>query len=155
MRAIKKMNRPHFVPEITPLVLNPKLRRTGSATFCNGTASPAEEIRALCESQILSMKSHSEWIGADFDKIRVTGGASKSNGFVQTIANIFQTNVERISIPDSAALGAAIRAANAVGSLSFTELYDHFTKPTECFVPDRNLKPLYENLLQQFKALEK
>ncbi len=100
---------PYFVPEMTPLVNEKKVK------YLKDTNSNYEKIRAIIESQISSMKLHSQWMNTDFDTIRITGGASKSLGIAQIIADVFQANVEKISIADSAALGTAIMAANAVG----------------------------------------
>ena len=64
---------PYFVPESTPLVLEP-----GAEYGFDWASAPAEErVRALLESQILSMRLHSAWQNEAFRRIRVTGGASK------------------------------------------------------------------------------
>lgn len=62
---------PYFVPESTPLVLEP-----GAEYGFDWASAPAEErVRALLESQILSMRLHSAWQNEAFRRIRVTGGS--------------------------------------------------------------------------------
>ena len=63
------------------------------------------------EGQFLNMKRHTDWIGIKADCIRLTGGASRNNGIAQVAADVFGAPVERLSIANSAALGAAILAA--------------------------------------------
>jgi len=119
----------YYVPEITPPVLTPGVRRRGSKAFCEGHVPAAVKIRATLEGQVCSMRALSQWIG-DFKTIRVTGGASRSNGIVQLIADVFQADVQRIAVPDSAALGGAMRAAQAVAAIPFTPLADKFASAT-------------------------
>lgn len=104
---------PYFVPESTPLVLEP-----GAEYGFDWASAPAEErVRALLESQILSMRLHSVWQNEAFRRIRVTGGASKSAALRRIIADVFQSEVETIAVSNSAGLGAALRAANAAGGI--------------------------------------
>ena len=44
----------------------------------------------------------------------MTGGASRSKGIRETIAEIFGAQVETLDVPDSAALGSALLAARYV-----------------------------------------
>jgi len=102
---------PYFETESTPAVLKP-----GAVYgFDPEKALKRERVRALLESQILSMRLHSGWLGEEFTRIRVTGGASKSAALRRIIADVFQARVETISVGNSAGFGAAIRAANLFG----------------------------------------
>ena len=76
--------------------------------FNPNDATPAERIRAVLESQALSMRLHSRWQQANFKRIRVTGGASKSPAFRQILADVFEAPIESIRVANSAALGAAL-----------------------------------------------
>ena len=143
-----KMMLPYYQPESTPLVLKPGVK------FNFGNEAPATKIRALLESQALSMRLHSAWQGEAFTHIRVTGGASKSRGFRQVLANVFQAEIETISVSNSAGLGAAMRAANAVGGLSFETLSERFCKATEVVQPDRSLKETAAQMLSAFAEFE-
>ena len=143
-----KMMLPYYQPESTPLVLKPGVK------FNFENEPSAVKIRALLESQALSMRLHSAWQGEDFTRIRVTGGASKSRGFRQILANIFQAEIETISVSNSAGLGAAMRAANAVGGFSFDTLSERFCKATEIIQPDRSLKETADHMLAAFATFE-
>jgi len=136
---------PYFVPEITPLVNKIIVK------YLKNPESSYEKVRVIIESQILSMKVHSEWLDTDFETIRITGGGSKSVGITQVIADIFQANVEKISIPDSAALGTAMMAAHAIGEYQWSDLSDKFTKSYEVIAPNRDNKIIYDKMVAGFK----
>lgn len=145
---------PYFSAESTPLVLEPAVKYSGSPEFCCGKVEAEVKIRAILESQALSMKLHSEWMGEVFTRIRVTGGASSCTPFLQILADVFQARIEKIAISDSAGLGAALRAANAVDSVPFGELYDKFTATKEIIYPDKNNAAVYKDALKRYSELE-
>lgn len=140
---------PWFEAEITPPVLTPGLR----ANF-DFAAAPAEvRIRAAVEGQALALRSHALWIGR-FAQIRVTGGASKSPGIRQTLADVFQARVESIAVADSAALGGAMLAA-AAGGESLAHLTERFSPVTDVCEPRAAQVSVYDSLLSTIRALEK
>ena len=141
----------YYVPEITPRVLTPGVRRQGSPEFCAGNASAATKIRAVLEGQICSMRLLSAWIG-NFKTIRVTGGASRSKGILNLIADVFQANVELIAVADSAALGGAMRAAHAAGRIPLDDLYRKFAAATDTLTPTPGSKEAYAACLAAYKA---
>lgn len=145
---------PYLEPEITPLVLNAGVRRRGTEDFCNGTAHPAVTIRAVVESQALTMRLHSQWMGRDFATLRVTGGASKSSGLCRVLSDVFQARIEKISVANSAGLGAAMRAANAAGGKSWTDLAGAFSAPAETVHPIAANANVYNDLLEQYREFE-
>jgi xylulokinase len=145
---------PHFVPETTPPVLRPVVRLRGDATFCAGEAPPAVRIRAIVESQFAAMRLHTGWIGR-FDRLRITGGGSKSSGVCQVAADMFQARVEKIAVADSAALGAAMMAAHAVGQVSWDDLVAKFAAATETFHPVPATAAIYDRLVQDYAELER
>jgi xylulokinase len=112
------------------------------------------KVRAVVESQALSRRLHSRWIGAHFETVRVTGGASRSRGLVQTLADVFQARVELIAVPESAALGAALRAAQAVGGYSWEALSRGFAAPVDVVEPRRSLASLYDQRLCAYERFE-
>lgn len=75
---------------------------------------PPSEVRALIEGQLLSMRAHSERFGMPTPPKRIiaTGGASANNCILSSIASIFGCDVYTVERPDSASLGAALRAAH-------------------------------------------
>lgn len=146
---------PYFEAEITPRVLTPGIRRTGDAAFCAGEAPPETTIRAVVESQALSLRLHSEWMGCDFETLRVTGGASKSPGLCQVLADVFQASVEKISVANSAGLGAALRAANAEGGHGWDYLAETFCASGQTVEPRPEFAETYNRALERYRAMEK
>ncbi|MFA6102515.1 MAG: FGGY family carbohydrate kinase [Victivallaceae bacterium] len=146
---------PYFTAESTPLVLKPGVKYHGTEEFCSGGSDSSVKIRAILESQALTMKLHSRWIGEDFKRIRITGGASECRSFRQILADVFQAEIEKIAVADSAGLGAALRAANAAGKIPFNELYEKFTAAAESVKPNPANAGVYAAALQVFAGLEK
>ena len=120
---------PFFVPEMTPRLLEPRLELRGSPEFCAFRDPPAN-ARAIVEAQALSMQRYSDWIGERPERLRVTGGASKNRGILQVLADVFEARIETLAVASSAALGGALRAAQVVEGLPFTELYARFVVPS-------------------------
>lgn len=144
---------PFFGPEITPRHDFTAPVRKGSPAFEAGEDA-ALQVRALLEGQFLNMRAHSEWMGVAVDRIRLTGGAAKSNGIAQMVADVFQAPVERLDVLNSAALGAALIAAAADG-LDLEKLQETFCQaaPGSTLQPRRELAPVYAEALQRYLAL--
>jgi xylulokinase len=140
---------PWFEAEITPPVLTPGLR----ANFDFAAAAPEVRIRAAVEGQALALRSHALWIGR-FGTLRVTGGASKSLGIRQTLADVFQARVESIAVADSAALGGAMLAAHADG-VPLDRMTEAFSPVTAVCEPLPANADVYERLLPAIRELEK
>ncbi len=140
---------PWFEAEITPPVLTPGLR----ANFDFAAASPEVRIRAVVEGQALALRSHALWIGT-FGTIRVTGGASKSPGIRQTLADVFQARVESIAVADSAALGGAMLAAHAAG-VPLAQMTAAFSPVNAVCEPRLATAATYDRLLPVIRELEK
>ncbi len=141
----------YYVPEITPRVLEPGVRRQGSPEFCAGRAPVAVKIRAAVEGQVCSMRLLSQWIG-DFKTVRVTGGASRNQGLVQLIADVFNAEVELIAVADSAALGGAMRAAHAVGGFAWHDLAAKFAAAAQTVRPTPGSLEAYAKPLAAYRA---
>lgn len=75
---------------------------------------PPSEVRAIVEGQLLSKRAHAERFGMPSPPKRIiaTGGASANNSILSLIASIFGCDVYIVQQPDSASLGAALRAAH-------------------------------------------
>jgi len=100
---------PYFEPEIVPRVNQAQVYRYGGLNEADGPAN----VRALVEAQMMSMYLHSRWIGQDVREIHATGGASRNAEILRIMADVFGATVKVYEISNSAALGAAIRAAHA------------------------------------------
>lgn len=146
---------PYLVPEITPVALEPGLRLRGTPEFEAGKAPAPVVLRAILESQALSMRRHSRWIGQAPSTIRVTGGGSRSAALKRVFADVFQARIETISVADSAALGAAMIAARVAGGVPFAELASKLSKAGESVEPDRALAQLYAAKEADYAKFEK
>ncbi len=118
---------PYFFPEITPKVTNPCVRRYGGLD----PSDPEGNVRAVIEAQAMAMYLHSFWIGIRPQEILVTAGGSQNPGLIQVLADVFGIPVHACSVRESAALGAAFRAARACRQkdehpLEFEDLYRIF-----------------------------
>jgi xylulokinase len=128
---------PFYVPEITPLLLEPAVLYTGDDDFVR-RSSPEKGVRSIVDSQLINMKIHSAWIKTPLKKIRITGGASNSDGICQAAADIFQVEVERFQIANSAGIGAAFRALNFAEGIPLKEAMSSFMDAggKSVFIPD-------------------
>jgi len=99
---------PWFVPEITPPVSTPGVRRCGLDPH-----DAAANVRAVVEAQMLSMAIHSEWTGIRARTIHATGGASVNREILRIMADVHDADVYQLDVPASAAVGAALRAFHA------------------------------------------
>src|SRR5436190_3042407 len=102
------MMTPWFVPEITPPVLDPIVRRHNL-----DPGDTARIVRAVVEAQAMAMRIHSRWFAPETDTIRATGGAAANRDILQIIADVFDATVVRLAPRNAASLGAALRAFHA------------------------------------------
>jgi xylulokinase len=108
---------PWFDPEITPLVLEPGVRRHGL-----DPANADGNVRAVVEAQMMSLALHSRWMGVTISTIYATGGASANRDVLQVMADVVNAEVLQLETGNSAALGAALRAFHADRQASGTPL---------------------------------
>ena len=146
---------PIFVPEITPPILEAGLRLRGTPEFESGKAPAPVMLRAILESQALSIKRHSRWIGQAPATIRITGGGSRSAALKRIFADVLQARIETISVTDSGALGAAMIAAHAAGGANLSELASKFCKASETIEPNRALAQVYGPMAESFGKFER
>lgn len=97
-------------PEITPTTT-----KVGTFRFDENkevdSFEPKEEVRALVESQIRSLKVHSSRLGLGKpSRIIATGGSSQSKEVLQIISDIFNCEVFISDHQNSASYGACLRA---------------------------------------------
>jgi len=147
---------PYFFPEIVPLVLDPKVHRFGlDENDMEGN------VRAIIESQFLSMKLHSQWVGEKPKEIYATGGASANQEILQIAANIFNANIRKFKATNSAALGAALRSAKSYYDFinetkKWSAIVKNFIKFKESIIikPELEYKGLYKDMLILYKMCE-
>jgi xylulokinase len=151
---------PYFLPEITPLVLKPAVVRFGGLKPDDAAAY----VRAVAEAQVMAMYLHSSWTGARPQRISVTAGGSQNRGLLNVIAQVFGTEVHSFEIKESAALGAALRAAHCCQTakgkhVTWQELTRPFLRqdPVQVARPDKKQVEIYQNkngLLDVYQACE-
>ncbi len=152
-----KIMLPYFEPEIVPNVLEPGVRRFGLAKD-----DAAGNCRAVVEAQMMSMRIHSEWMGVRPVAIYVTGGASVNREILQVMADVQGCPVHRFEVTNSAALGAALRAAHgyllALGrETAWEEVVSGFAEPVfgSVIAPEADTRGVYDGLMEKYAACEK
>ena len=151
-----KIMLPYFFPEIVPLVLTPKVYRFGfDDRDLDGN------VRAIIESQFLSMRLHSKWIGKMPEEIYATGGGSANMDILQIAADIFNAKIRSFEVTNSAALGAALRSAKSYYDSnnikkSWQDIVETFLniQESEVIEPNGNYKLLYDEMLNVYKKCE-
>lgn len=147
---------PWFEPEITPAVSIAGARRYGLST-----SEPRGDVRALVDAQMVSMALHSRWMGVNIETIHATGGAAANRAILQTMADVFGAVVYQLEVANSAALGAALRAAHADMSsgdagADWDEVVQGFAEPIAAtrLEPDDRRHDFYRVLMQVYAACE-
>lgn len=152
---------PYFLPEITPRVLEPRVLRFGGLLEDDVNAN----VRAIAEAQVMAIFNHSNWTGRHPRSIIVTAGGSENRGLLKVIAQVFGTEVRSLEVKESAALGAALRAAHCCmnrnkKTVSWSDLTDAVvgSQSVETFRPAADEVQIYQTengLLGVYEACEK
>jgi xylulokinase len=122
---------PWFEPEITPPVPHGGARSIGL-----DDAPPARHVRAVVEGQMMALAIHSSWMEVAPSTISATGGAAASREILQVMADVFDASVHQSASPDSAALGAALRASHATSNgMSWADVVARFAVPGQVVTP--------------------
>nr|CAD1828179.1 unnamed protein product [Ananas comosus var. bracteatus] len=116
---------------------------------------PPSEVRAIVEGQFLSMRGHAERFGMRTPPKRIiaTGGASSNQSILKSMAMIFGCPVYTVQRPDSASLGAALRAAH--GKLDKTSLGAKLAVPAGEKEEDKDLLEKYSLVVRKRMEIEK
>ena len=148
---------PYFETEIVPRVLEPGVRR-----FNLAEDDAAANCRAVAEAQMMSMRIHSEWMGVRPDRLYATGGASIDTDLLQVMADVHGCPVSRFTVTNSAALGAALRAAHgwlrAEGKdPGWGAIVTGFCEPAgdSEIQPRSDAEAVYGPLMERYRACEK
>jgi xylulokinase len=147
---------PWFEPEITPAV-----PVAGAHRYGLGNSGGEVVLRALVDAQMMTMALHSRWMGVEIDTIHATGGAAANRAILQTMANVFGATVYQLEVGNSAALGAALRAAHAdlsthESTADWEEVVRGLTEPvaTTRLTPDARRHEFYGELKRVYSACE-
>lgn len=113
-------------------------------------------IRALCISQVLSLRLHSSHL-SEPASICVVGGGAKNAFLMQLIADVFQAEAYNIRHADFAApLGCAVSGARHVQDLSYQDAAVQYAQRDEASVrsPNPGASPTVRRLLDRYRLLE-
>jgi len=148
-----------FEPEITPQA-SAGVRRydTREDKFLTESFSnPAMEVRAIVESQFMSMRRHAVNLGMfplpEGAKILATGGASENKDILQVLADVFGAPVFCLSYSGSAALGAASRAMDGLERKSTPNILPNGA--VEICRPRQEMTDIYTSMEPHFAKLER
>jgi len=149
-------------PEITPTVPAKLQARYGPADQpLKAFENNAYNVRGIIESQFLSMRVQAEKIGlATPKRIIATGGASSNPAILQVASDVFGVPVYTSDSPDSAAVGAALRAKHGLdrvttSGLSFETVFaKRKQQPQLSVTPNASAHKVYNELLPRFAELQ-
>jgi xylulokinase len=151
-----RMMMPWFVPEITPAVRRPAVRR-----FDLGADDVPGNVRGVVEAQQMALARHSQWMGVDVKTIYATGGAAANRAILQVMADVFGADVYQFEVGNTACLGAALRAFHAdqtaAGkSLEWVDVVRGLAQPmlSTRVTPNPGSHAIYRELMPVYAARE-
>jgi xylulokinase len=111
---------------------------------------------------MMAMRLHSQWMGVRPQRICATGGASANTAIVQVMADVMNCPVARIEVAKSAALGAALRAAQGWlahegKAPAWEKIVRGFSDPIpgSTVLPDRKHAKTYDKLVETYAKRER
>jgi xylulokinase len=148
---------PWLEAESMPRVAHPGLRRFGFDAHDAG-----RNVRGLIEGQMMAIANHAAGTSSAIDRVIATGGAAVNRALLQVMANVFGTDVYRLDVENSAALGAALRAYHAdrlaAGEpVSWKHVVSGFTEPRpgHRVAPNPRHAAIYAQLRRDYAVLER
>lgn len=149
---------PWLQPEITPPVRHAGLRRFGFNEY-----SPAHNIRALVEGQMMAIANHARAVTPQrVERIVATGKAATGHALLQVMANVFGADVQRLDAIQPGSLGAALHAFHAdrlsAGEpLTWRSVVSGFIQPNpgHRVSPNPRLVGRYQELRRDYALLER
>lgn len=148
-------------PEITPPILKKGTTRFDNKGRRINEFAPEVEIRAVVESQMISMRLHGCNIGLRPGRILVTGGVSKDKAVLKVLSDVFGVSVYTAQQADSASLGAAYRAKHGwecrcTGSfVSYAETLAEAPPFIKVIDQDTQAHKIYTEMMDRYKEYEK
>jgi len=148
---------PWFDTEIVPRVLVPGVHRLSLPEN-----DAAGNCRALVEAQMMAMRLHAGWMDLRPATIYATGGASEDPAVLQVMADVFGCPAQPFAVTKSAALGAALMAAQAWRAQQHGPSgWDDLTRPFAPRDESRKVRPaaaahaVYTGLLDVYADFER
>ncbi|MHA1637546.1 MAG: xylulokinase [Candidatus Thorarchaeota archaeon] len=114
-------------------------------------------MRAVLEGVAYEIRSNLEvmqQLGLSTKEVRVTGGAARSDIWMQIQADVLGVPVVRNELEEATALGAAILAFTGVGEFkSVFEAAEQMIRPKDVLTPRPENKDVYARGFENYKAL--
>ncbi|MFW9805336.1 MAG: xylulokinase [Candidatus Thorarchaeota archaeon] len=145
---------PHFVGAGAPN-WNPHSRGIFAGLALGHTR--AHIIRAILEGVSYEIRSNVEVmreLGLPSKEVRVTGGAARSETWMQIQANILRMPVIRTQMEEATAVGAAILACKGIGVFkSVSQAAEEMVKTLSPLTPTNETLDVYQKGYKKFKEL--
>ncbi|KAI8984634.1 hypothetical protein BDF20DRAFT_834126 [Mycotypha africana] len=145
----------YYMQEIIPFAKGIYRFENGSAL--NDFTDKTINVKAILESQFMSMKIRLQRMGGNkVKRILASGGASKNPMILQVLSNIMGLPVYRQKGANGASLGGALLAKYAVQNKPFEEMMaEHSSTDLELICePDMERTKRYSELVDKFVDLE-
>ncbi len=114
-------------------------------------------IRAILEGVSYEIRTNLEVmneIGLSISEVRVTGGATRSNLWMQIQSDILNLPIVLTELEEATALGAAILACKGVGVFSsIPEAAEEMVKPRERLLPTEQNREVYDKAYSRYQML--
>ncbi|MGV9103966.1 MAG: FGGY-family carbohydrate kinase, partial [Candidatus Thorarchaeota archaeon] len=114
-------------------------------------------IRAILEGVSYELRSNQEimrTLGIPISELRVTGGAARSDIWMQIQSDVLGIPVIRTELEEATSLGAAILACRGVGIFdSISEAAEEMVEPLEPLQPRTENQDIYDRGFRRFKSL--
>ncbi|MFW9845219.1 MAG: xylulokinase [Candidatus Thorarchaeota archaeon] len=147
---------PHFVGAGAPY-WNPHARGIFAGLALGHTRYHL--MRAILEGVCYEIRTNLDVmkeLGLTVNEVRVTGGAARSEIWMQIQADILNIPVIRTVMEESTALGAAILAAKGVGVFkSVKEAAEEMVRPIAPLIPRQENQSIYNEGFERYKSLYK
>jgi xylulokinase len=112
-------------------------------------------VRAILEAAAYCLREHIErlaGLGAGSERVRAIGGGSRSDVWLQIMADVTGLPIERPVCREAASLGAAIMAAVGAGYFdSLVAAADRFYETERAFAPDASHSDTYDRMYERFR----
>lgn len=150
-----KENAPFF----HPFLFGSNVQANARAGFYGlaGWHTHADLLRSLYEGIVFGHVNHIEKLSSDratFERIRLTGGGSRSKYLAQLFANVLNKVVEIPANPETGTWGAAISAGIGAGVYaSYQEATQASVNIKAIYQPDISLTSFYRNRYQEYRHL--
>jgi len=145
---------PYFAPNGSPRFIADS---AGLIAGLHLDTQRGEVLKGIIEGVAFSLKDVVDSLpvtGIRIDNFRVVGGGSRSDGWVQTLADIFGKPFSRPVITEAGSLGAAIIAAVGAGVFrTFTEAIEAMVRLERTFLPDIARHTRYQARYQYYQRL--